>query len=337
MKILLVLHGFPPQTSGGTERAVEALARAMQRAGQQVVVVAGSLEVGPPDTVTEEDCGGLRVLRLHRDDLDFESWWKTHHPGVSAAFHDLLARELPDVVHVHHWIRLTSDLVRIARAAGCVTAVTMHDYFIAMASPVRRAAQTEPAPPAAQVFLSAAEVREAFAFHRRDLRADVCAAQLRCSPSRSHAEGLVAMAAGPLGEIEVTPPPLLQPLVRRVGAGGPRHHRLITWGSVYPEKGLEVVFEALRGAGGNWSLEVWGEAHQPAYRERIERRAEGLPVRFRGAFVASDLERVEADYAVLPSLCHESYGLVMDEALSLGLPIIASDLPAYQERAPQAS
>src|SRR5262249_3032264 len=41
-----------------------------------------------------------------------------------------------------------------------------------------------------------------------------------------------------------------------------------------------------------------------------------------------------ADYAVLPSRCHESYGLTLDEALLLGLPILASDLPVYRERAP---
>ena len=54
---------------------------------------------------------------------------------------------------------------------------------------------------------------------------------------------------------------------------------------------------------------------------------------FCGAFTHADLARAEADFAVLPSRCLESYGLILDEAFCLGLPVIASDLPAYREHA----
>ena len=209
----------------------------------------------------------------------------------------------------------------------------MNDYYVAMADPVRRAGQDEPVAPAVPSFVPAAEVEEAFAFHRRDLRADVCAADLRCAPSRSHADGLQQMAAGPLGEIHATPLPLLQRPARRADLGQPRARRLVTWGTIYRDKGLETVLEALRAASG-WSLEVWGEAHEPAYRSHVEKCAEGLDVTFRGAFESGDLARTEADYAVLPSLCHESYGMTMDEAQFVGLPVLASDLPAYRERVP---
>ena len=97
------------------------------------------------------------------------------------------------------------------------------------------------------------------------------------------------------------------------------------------------MLDALFSVGGGWSLDVYGEAHDPAYRERLERRVAGMPVRLRGAFGPSDLERVEADYAVFPSLCHESYGLVVDEAACLGLPILAADLPSYRDHAPADS
>ncbi len=61
-----------------------------------------------------------------------------------------------------------------------------------------------------------------------------------------------------------------------------------------------------------------------------------MPVHFHGSFAHADLATVAADYAVLPSTCHESYGLVLDEAQCLGLPILAADLPAYREHAPRA-
>jgi glycosyltransferase involved in cell wall biosynthesis len=337
MKILHVAHGFPPETIGGTERAVQALASAMQRAGHDVTVVAGSLEVAPPARVGEQRAGELRVLRLHRDDLYFESWFKAWAPGVSAAFAELLARERPDVVHVHHWLRLSSDLVRIARAAGCAAVVTLHDHYPVLATPPRPADLRAPIPPAVPSYVSAEEAAEAFAFHRRDFAAEIAAAHVRCAPSRSHAASVQELAPAPLGATQITPPPLLERPARRRAAPGPRKRRLATWGALYPDKGVDTVIDALRQVGGGWSLEVHGAAPDPRYGEEIAQRARGLPVAFHGNFRARDLEEMPADYAVLPSRCHESYGLTLDEALLLGLPVLAADLPVYRERAPASS
>jgi glycosyltransferase involved in cell wall biosynthesis len=336
VNILLALHAFPPECSGGTERTVEALARAMQDAGHRVTIAAGSLEQASTARVDRRAHGGLDVRVLHRDDLWFERWEKAWSPGLSQTFAALLAELAPDVVHVHHWIRLTSDLVRCARAAGCVAAVTMHDYFTSRASPVRRADRDTAAPPDVPAWMGAGEADEAFAFHRRDFFDEVRAADLRFAPSQAHADGLRATLPGDPGAIAVTPPPLLRrPARARAPAAFAR--KLVTWGTLYPEKGLDTVLEALRAAGLGWQLEVFGEAHEPGYREALRARAQGLPVRWRGAFQTEDLETIDADLAVLPSLCHESYGLTMDEALCLGLPVIASDLPSYRERAPAAS
>src|SRR5262245_29188165 len=157
MRILHVLHGFPPETRGGTERAVEALARAMQAQGHEVFVAAGSLRIAPAAKATAEDHGGFTVWRLLRDDQFHDSWLKTYAPALSRVFSKLLDELRPQVVHVHHWIRLTSDLVRRARAAGCTTAVTLHDYFAFAADPVRTIQKQAPVPPPAPSYVGRAE------------------------------------------------------------------------------------------------------------------------------------------------------------------------------------
>ncbi len=336
MRILFVLHGFPPETRGGTERAVEALAHAVQALGHQAFVAAGSLRIAATAKATPEDHGAFTVWRLQRDDQYHDGWFKAHSPPLSRAFGKLLHEVRPEVVHVHHWLRLSTDLVRLARAAGCTTAVTLHDYFACAADPVRTIAQQAPLPPPVPSYVGRAEAEEAFSFHRRDLLAEVRAAHLRCAPSRSHAEGVQEFALGDLGGIEVTPPPLLEVPARRQRAGA-RGRRLLSWGSWYAAKGLEDVLAAMRAAGGGWQLEVFGDAHEPGHRARLEAAARGMEVRFRGAFRLRDLEASDADYAVLPSRCHESYGLALDEALLLGLPVLAADVPAYRERAPRDS
>ena len=333
MRIAHVLHLFPSEPAGGTERTVLALAKAMQTAGHEVVIVAGSLDVGPSHTTEEEVVQGLRVIRIRREDLWFESWEKAWSPAVGDAFAKVLDALRPDVVHVHHWIRMTTDLVRIARRrAGTVVACTLNDYWTQLATPTREIGVDVPAPPSRARWVNASEADEAFALHRADLLDEVRAAHLRFVPSLAHARGLAEMARADLGPLLAAPPPLLAVPPRRAPRSGPRGRTLLFFGSIYAEKGLDVAIGALASVGG-WRLIVLGEIHDPVQRDRLHARCARLPIEFRGRFTAEQLAAVEADYALIPSTSHESYGLVVDEARCLGLPLIASDLPAYREHA----
>ena len=64
MKVLLVVHGFPPELAGGTELVCATDAAALARAGCEVVVVSGTLARGEGsverDVQTRED--GVRVV-----------------------------------------------------------------------------------------------------------------------------------------------------------------------------------------------------------------------------------------------------------------------------------
>lgn len=338
MRILQVLHGFPPEMTGGTERAVEAWSRGLVDLGHEVYVAAGSIRPAPPTRVDRDEHCGLTVFRLHREDLHYEDWWKARQPDASAAFVRLLREVRPDVVHVHHWLRLSADLVRAAKRADSVraTAVTLHDYWTVLARPARHVGEDVPRPPPVRPPMEEAEAVEAFARHGREFLEEVAAADLRFVPSRAHARGLREMGLGDLADgLEVMPPPLLDPPARRRPTGE-RQRRFLTWGTLYPDKGLDTVLEAVRSLDGREGLHlhVLGTAHDPEYGRRLREAAAGLPVTFGGAFTPRDLAAVEADYALLPSLCHESYGLIFDEALCLGLPVLCADVPAYRERLP---
>jgi glycosyltransferase involved in cell wall biosynthesis len=133
MRILIVVHGLPPELHGGTENAAVALARALADLGHAVTVFAGSDAHAGSWHVEEfeESRPGaarpLRFVRLQREDLYYGHWQKALHPGVSAFFRELLARERPDVVHLHHWQRLSRDLVATATRARVPAVVTLHD------------------------------------------------------------------------------------------------------------------------------------------------------------------------------------------------------------------
>jgi chromosome segregation ATPase len=57
-----------------------------------------------------------------------------------------------------------------------------------------------------------------------------------------------------------------------------------------------------------------------------------MPVQFHGAYRPPDLEALELDIAVLPSIASESYSFALDEAFRLGLPALVPDRGALVER-----
>lgn len=91
-------------------------------------------------------------------------------------------------------------------------------------------------------------------------------------------------------------------------------------GSAAPYKGLSRLIMALKQLNKNdkWRLDVWGDTIG---------QDESLPIYYRGKFTHSAIETVYTtmDIMVVPSLWHETFGLVTLEALSYGVPVLVSD------------
>ena len=140
LKVLYVVHGFPPDTWAGTEIYTLNLAKELQRRGHEVTVLArapgpggeGSEQAdGEPDDFELvddrfEDLDVIRMVhRLHHKSLE-ESYLQ---PRAEAAFRKVLARVKPDLVHFQHLIHASASLVHVAKDAGLATVVTCHDYW----------------------------------------------------------------------------------------------------------------------------------------------------------------------------------------------------------------
>lgn len=140
LKLLYVVHGFPPDTWAGTEIYTLNLAKEMQRLGHSVAILArvpgpggeGSVALaGEPEdfSVEESEFEGLRILRMtHR--LQHRSLEESYlHPRADAAFRKVLLAQKPDLVHFQHLIHTSAGLVHIAKDMGCATVVHCHDYW----------------------------------------------------------------------------------------------------------------------------------------------------------------------------------------------------------------
>jgi glycosyltransferase involved in cell wall biosynthesis len=110
------------------------------------------------------------------------------------------------------------------------------------------------------------------------------------------------------------------------------------WGSLARHKGIDLLLDALAESSerARMELHLAGAFESASYQRELERRARASKVHFHGAFESEDLAQhpvSDVHAFVSATRAHESYGLVLDEALALGLPRVIPDAPAFVERA----
>ena len=107
--------------------------------------------------------------------------------------------------------------------------------------------------------------------------------------------------------------------------------RLLYLGHVYDEKGVPELLEALRGMAPAFELRIVGDCLAPWNPDKLSAciREFGLDSRvtYIGGVDAQkrDEELARADFLIFPSRAHESFGLVLAEAMMWKLPIITFD------------
>ena len=131
LKILMVVHAFPPDSWAGVEVLTLTLARALRERGHEIV-----LFVRTPGTPEESDRnvyeGGFDGFKLHRfvNHLAFSGVDETYRfKPAEEAFDRVLAAEQPDVVHVQHMIHLSTGIIDRCKAQGVPVAITLSDFW----------------------------------------------------------------------------------------------------------------------------------------------------------------------------------------------------------------
>ena len=347
MRVLLLAHFYPPETHGGTQAYVSWLARGLAAKGHAVEVIAGARD-GNGATVTRMEAGGVRVHRIHRLLPDEAFAGDLPCPRIQEEVRRIARVFGPDLVHVHHWHALSHGLVSLLEGDGAPVIVTLHDLFVSCPRFFRLPPEGPFCPPTTS-FADCAACVAADMGHppphalTASLEArfegfldelDRAAAVLTVSEFQKRT--LEALPCFPEDVLEVLPLgiPEIQPAPRP-----PRNDdvlRIVHWAGLDIRKGPQILLDAVRRASHPDRIHVrfHGREGQEDFMEALRLRAAGLQVEFRGPFDDAELPAIAAwgDVAVFPFLAYETYGLVVDEALTLGLPVLTADRGAPPQR-----
>ncbi|MFT5199579.1 MAG: glycosyltransferase involved in cell wall biosynthesis [Planctomycetota bacterium] len=343
LKIALVTPGFNPGNFGLVETVVESHARALAGLGHEVRVVTGGLEPEAEDLWHNEIMAGLDVRRL---DLSLGARSDSG-PWVEAVG-DV------DVCHVQHTSELPMDLVRTL-ARRLPVAMTQFDFFPSCASYFRQpgvgqeecietrglesghsacepsviSGSTEPSGPLARNLQD----------RRSEAQAEIDAARLVIFPSRTHLVRLADHLILDPAHTRILAPGLCKDfsssVVRPAPWLGQGPLRVLHFGRRSRDRGsLDLVRALAPLADREIELICMGpEAHEGVDSELLELRG-NLRVRILGKFDARSLQRIArtCHVAAFPNRHPSGYSLAIDEALAMGLPVMASECGAATER-----
>ncbi|MCC6670877.1 MAG: glycosyltransferase [Planctomycetes bacterium] len=325
----------------------------------------------PPVHVFDQPYDGFRVIRLNHwvglnPDPVLRDW---HNPHLRAPFARVLEEVHPDVVHFFHLRQLGIDLLLEAQARGVRTLVQLTDFWFLCprftllrsdgtlcqgppdeglgcvpcdqpglaalaADPARVAlARSRPLAPA-----DSPEDRLAALVQRPGrLRAALAAADAVVAPSRFLAD-VFARNGVAAERMHVVPYGLEAGRVPRAAVTRPRTPLRLGFVGVFsPWKAAHVLIEAVRQVPGALQLTLHGRTEEPLFAEYIARlralAGDDPRIVFAGPFAAEDAGRVFADMdlLVVPSTWYENTPLVVLEAFTAGVPVLASDLGGMTE------
>lgn len=293
---------------------------------------------------------GLLVIRYLRAEGRIRSWRDEYDPEAEALIRDLLVLGRPDLVHIHHWLGLTNNLVAICADLGIPVVVTLHDVWTSCPRVHRiRWDGTYCIEPYDEASCLACidkdrwsdepETVGALALRREMLKAELALTATVLVPSEAHRRCLSELIGLPQERLVVVPHGSLVKVAPQDGRPTEsvfphRPFQLGHWGYLTYAKGTHLILEAVHRLPDPSTIHVhlMGSAIDPSYEQQLKGLARGLTVYFHGAYRPEELRTLDLDLAVFASITSESYSFALDEALLMGVPVLVPNRGALPER-----
>jgi len=350
LRILHIVHQYPPDKVGGAELYTQAVSRALAQRGNAVAVF------------YRRDTRG-RCLQCHAEEgVNIYAVWDGEaglarrflytfsNPWLRRALIQVVDEFHPDVVHIQHLMGFPVSLLDAIQQHSIPFLVTLHDYWWLCPNAqllTNYSSEVCDGPHhwnCARCMLARAgfsELRPAIPFlaglvawRNRLLHTVLDRARVLIAPTEFVRRWYVAHGI-PEGKIIVLPHGLEGPILSSPPSSpADGVIRFAYIGGLSWQKGVHVLVEAFSGVQGKAELWIAGdESFDPAYVSRLRALATSN-VRFLGQLDRREVWQtlMQVDVVVVPSLWYEAYSFLVSEAFAAGLPVLASRLGALADR-----
>lgn len=335
MKILMLSQAYAP-IPGGEESAVAGLAAELAARGHEVAVAALEQPVpqrhpSPAVHVYELDSAVHRLPFVQRD-AERRYAPPVPDPGTTRDLRRVLEQERPDVVHAHNL--LVHSFLGLKAQAGAGLVMSVHDYSI-VCSIKRLFRDGHPCSGPAPVKCAVCAGR-----HYGALRGPAMAAATLASLPRLRrtvdvftpvSRDVWARCAPPPGTAHRVIPNFLAPSDVTAADADPRLAQLpaefvLFCGDIREDKGVHTLLRAYAGLDGAPPLVLLGRRHV----DGLERHRNVLVVGpWPHELAVAAMRRCQ--FAVVPSVWPEPFGMVALEAMASSKPVIASAIGGLQD------
>lgn len=349
MRILQVVHQYPPERIGGTELYTLALAKGLNHRGHRAAVFHRA--PGPPG-LAQSEWEGVPTYRACAGEMNSVSVYRSSFGDASLfdAFAGAIKHFRPELIHVQHLKGLPTAVVGLAQERKIPLVHTLHDFWTicANAQLLTNYDQTICDGPTSGCtncarcaiamlgnsasVLAFPAIAALMTWRNLRLARALQAAEVIIAPTRFVRDWFVAQD-WPEERITVVPHGIEPPPVDVAGKSRSDRHITVAYvGGLARQKGVHTLVEAFSGLQG---AELWiagDEAFDPAYVSYLRSLA-SPNVRFLGRLEHEEVwaTLAQADAVAIPSLWYETFSLIAHEAFAAGVPVIASDLGALSE------
>jgi glycosyltransferase involved in cell wall biosynthesis len=341
-RVLVVAHGHPRLQPGGTEAVAHGLFRALKARGAPAFLLAGTDRAGDAGTPFRAVGDAPDELLFASDAFDLFRLGRRDLADFSGPFAQLLRAVRPDVVHLHHLLRVGAEAPALVRRIlpDARIVLTLHDFHAICHADGQMTTPRELRPCRAAAPAACAACfpdRTAAEFLRRELhlKALLAHVDLFVAPSLFLRDRFVAWGL-PADRIAVVRNglPGAEPAPARALAEGERRAVFGIFGNVTPYKGATVALEALRRLADEGVRDARIEIHGTAgwrgteFHEGFERAVEACGGRaaVHGPYAPDELpgRMAGVDWVLVPSVWWENAPLVVQEAFQHRRPPIVS-------------
>lgn len=347
--ILFVVHNFPPHWFAGVENYTFHLAKCLIRMGIQTDVLYSHHHEGVPEPVLEQETyDGIRVYKLISDyNSPQQSDLSTQitHEGKERIFADFLQRNRFSVIHFHHTKYMPFSFIKIARDLHVPACVTLHDFWFLCVnvhlydtrtnSPCKGPLSLEhcvhclrskilyQVSPEEQVILNKwIQFRISYAMNILQ-NTDLIVSPSRYLADIYHCFGIskqIEISALGLNSLRKSSRSISSPIVFGF------------LGVIHDLKNVYMLSEAFKETSGEALLKFFGTGSDNHIQKLVSAIEENKRISYHGGYSPEHLADIldQIDILVLPSMT-ENYPLVIREAYSAGIPVIASRIGGIPE------